>query len=56
MQLLFGGGHALAHVSVAVMLMLVLELGIEMCMRYENLGGDGLHTLFRWEEVGMDGG
>ncbi len=46
-QLLWGGCHTLAHVSVAVLLLLLLELGWEMCIRHEQLGQEGLHSLFR---------
>lgn len=33
MQLLFGFLHCFAHVSTAVVLMLLLELGVETCIR-----------------------
>jgi hypothetical protein len=33
MQLLFGFMHCYAHVSTALMLMLMLELGVETCIR-----------------------
>jgi hypothetical protein len=53
MQLLWGGCHALAHVSVAVSLLLVLELGVEMCIRHEGLGQEGLHSLYRQVQLGQ---
>lgn len=50
-QLLWGGGHALAHLMCAVTLVLVLELGVEMCIRHEQLGQQGLHSLYRWYQA-----
>ena len=46
-QVMFAGAHAFAHLSTAVSLMLLLELGVEMCIRHENLGREGMHSLFR---------
>jgi len=43
-----GGGHAVVHLVVAVTLLCLVELGIELCIRYEQLGRDGYHSLFRW--------
>uniref|UniRef100_A0A7S0RR47 Uncharacterized protein n=1 Tax=Chlamydomonas leiostraca TaxID=1034604 RepID=A0A7S0RR47_9CHLO len=47
-QCAWAGAHALAHLSAAVCLVVVLEVGLEMCVRHERLGQDGHHTLFRW--------
>jgi hypothetical protein len=48
MRLCWGAGHALCHVSLAVSLLLVLELGLELCSRHAGLGADGWHSLYRW--------
>jgi hypothetical protein len=47
-QLAYATAHAAAHLSAAVALLLLLELGVEMVMRYEGIGGDGYHSLYRW--------
>jgi len=47
-QLLFAAGHAAAHLSAAVGLLLLLELGIETVIRFEGVGTDGYHSLYRW--------
>ena len=37
-QLLFGFMHCYAHVSAALLLMLLLELGVETCIRCGGVG------------------
>ncbi|KAG6549218.1 hypothetical protein Mapa_009204 [Marchantia paleacea] len=40
--------HVGAHLTAAMMLMLLLELGIETCVRHQLLGNTGYHTLYDW--------
>ncbi|KAF9622475.1 hypothetical protein IFM89_031879 [Coptis chinensis] len=40
--------HVSAHLSAAVILMLLLELGIETCIRHKLLATSGYHTLYDW--------
>ncbi|GAB4822190.1 hypothetical protein N2152v2_009236 [Parachlorella kessleri] len=47
-QLAFALAHSLAHLLSAVSLLLLLELGLETVMRYENVGRDGYHSLYKW--------
>ncbi|MEW5320472.1 MAG: hypothetical protein WDW38_011542 [Sanguina aurantia] len=47
-QLLLAFAHTATHVSLAVLLMLLLELGVETCIRHEHLGEEGYHSLYRW--------
>lgn len=37
--------HCLAHLTAAVGLLLLLELGIETVMKYEHVGEQGYHSL-----------
>ncbi|GFR41995.1 hypothetical protein Agub_g2809, partial [Astrephomene gubernaculifera] len=48
LQLCFAAVHTLTHVSLAVVLLLLLELGVETCIKHERLGADGPHSLYRW--------
>ena len=47
-QLLYAITHALFHLFTAIALLLLLELGTETVIRYENVGTDGYHSLYRW--------
>lgn len=47
-QLAYGVAHTLAHLSSAVALLLLLEMGIETVIRFEGVGVDGYHSLFKW--------
>ncbi|PIA56382.1 hypothetical protein AQUCO_00700595v1 [Aquilegia coerulea] len=40
--------HVSAHMVSALILMLLLELGIEMCIRHRLLATSGYHTLYEW--------
>lgn len=40
--------HVSAHLSAALILMLLLELGIETCIRHKLLATSGYHTLYEW--------
>jgi len=42
--------HAMLHLSAAVALLLLLEMGIETVIRDEGVGGAGYHSLYRWYE------
>mmetsp|Transcript_31178 Transcript_31178/g.92979 ORF Transcript_31178/g.92979 Transcript_31178/m.92979 type:complete len:255 (-) Transcript_31178:755-1519(-) len=48
MRFAYAAAHCLTHVSVAVMLLLMLELGTEVCIRHEHIGQDGAHSLYNW--------
>ncbi|KAK8696267.1 hypothetical protein V6N13_001403 [Hibiscus sabdariffa] len=37
-----------AHLSAALILMLLLELGLETCIQHNFLATSGYHTLYRW--------
>ena len=47
-QLAYAAAHTAAHLSAAITLLLLLELGIETVMRYEGVGQDGYHSLYNW--------
>eukprot|EP00889_Picochlorum_renovo_P008589 jgi/Picre1/35619/NNA_003080.t1 len=47
-QLIYSIVHALFHLTAAIALLLLLEVGIETVIRYENVGSDGYHSLYRW--------
>lgn len=40
--------HVSAHLTAAMILMLLLETGIEICIRHGLLGAAGYHTLYEW--------
>ncbi|XP_008799898.2 uncharacterized protein LOC103714434 isoform X2 [Phoenix dactylifera] len=40
--------HVIAHTTAALILMLLLELGIEICIRNHLLATSGYHTLYEW--------
>ncbi|KAK4745689.1 hypothetical protein SAY87_012001 [Trapa incisa] len=43
--------HVSAHLSAALILMLLLELGIETCIRHKLLATSGYHTLYQWYQT-----
>lgn len=45
---IIGGLHVLAHLTSALLLMLLLELGIEICIRNHLLATSGYHPLYEW--------
>lgn len=47
-QFIFALAHACCHFFVAISLLLLMELGIETVIRYEGVGKDGYHSLYRW--------
>lgn len=47
-QLSYALAHAAAHLSAATLLLVLLELGVEMVIRYEGVGQDGYHSLYQW--------
>ncbi|KAI7840166.1 hypothetical protein COHA_005949 [Chlorella ohadii] len=47
-QLAYAGAHCLAHLTAAVSLLLLLELAMEVMIKYEGLGRDGYHSLYKW--------
>ncbi|CAJ2675481.1 unnamed protein product [Trifolium pratense] len=40
--------HVSAHLAAALILMLLLEIGIEICIRHDLLATSGYHTLYQW--------
>ncbi|KAK2992303.1 hypothetical protein RJ640_020296 [Escallonia rubra] len=40
--------HVSAHLAAALILMLLLELGVETCIRHKLLATSGYHTLYQW--------
>lgn len=40
--------HTSVHLSMAIGLMIALDLGIETCIRYGDLGAEGYHGLYNW--------
>ncbi|KAH7848647.1 hypothetical protein Vadar_005588 [Vaccinium darrowii] len=47
-RVLIGVLHVSAHLAAALILMLLLELGLEMCIRHELLATSGYHSLYQW--------
>ncbi|ONI33679.1 hypothetical protein PRUPE_1G440500 [Prunus persica] len=47
-RLMIGVLHVSAHLAAALILMLLLELGVEMCIQHKLLGTSGYHTLYQW--------
>lgn len=47
-QLFYATIHAFLHLSAAISLVILLELGTETVIRYEQVGRDGYHSLYRW--------
>eukprot|EP00268_Persea_americana_P021262 TRINITY_DN21220_c0_g1_i2.p1 TRINITY_DN21220_c0_g1~~TRINITY_DN21220_c0_g1_i2.p1 ORF type:complete len:644 (+),score=70.75 TRINITY_DN21220_c0_g1_i2:1445-3376(+) len=47
-RLMIGVLHVSAHMTAALILMLLLELGIETCIRHGLLATSGYHTLYEW--------
>lgn len=45
---IIGGLHVLAHLTAALLLMLLMELGIEVCIRNHLLATSGYHPLYDW--------
>uniref|UniRef100_A0A1D1Y2F3 Salicylate O-methyltransferase n=1 Tax=Anthurium amnicola TaxID=1678845 RepID=A0A1D1Y2F3_9ARAE len=47
-QAIIGVLHVSAHMAAALILMLLMELGVEMCIRHRLLATSGYHTLYKW--------
>ncbi|KAB1220379.1 hypothetical protein CJ030_MR3G009839 [Morella rubra] len=47
-RVMIGILHVSAHLTAALMLMLVLELGVETLVRHKLLATSGYHSLYRW--------
>ncbi|GBG67636.1 hypothetical protein CBR_g765 [Chara braunii] len=47
-RIALGITHFLSHLLAAFALMLMLEVGVEVCVRHELLGTSGYHTLYEW--------
>ncbi|KAE8715500.1 polyadenylate-binding protein RBP47C-like [Hibiscus syriacus] len=45
---MIGVVHVLAHLAAALILMLLMELGLETCVRHKLLATSGYHTLYQW--------
>ncbi|KAK9823894.1 hypothetical protein WJX72_006230 [[Myrmecia] bisecta] len=46
-QVVFAGMHTGTHLAAAIIAMVLLELGVETCIRYESIGKEGYHSLYR---------
>ncbi|WVY91769.1 hypothetical protein V8G54_037283 [Vigna mungo] len=40
--------HVSAHLAAALILMLLLEIGVEICIQHDLLATSGYHTLYQW--------
>ncbi|XP_010455595.1 PREDICTED: uncharacterized protein LOC104737182 [Camelina sativa] len=47
-RVVIGVLHVAAHLMAALILMLMLELGIEICIQHNLLANSGYHTLYQW--------
>ncbi|XAR64067.1 hypothetical protein NMG60_11024271 [Bertholletia excelsa] len=47
-RVIIGILHVFAHLASALILMLLLELGVELCIRHKLLATSGYHTLYEW--------
>ncbi|KAG5410732.1 hypothetical protein IGI04_007051 [Brassica rapa subsp. trilocularis] len=47
-RVVIGVLHVSAHLMAALILMLMLELGIEICIQHNLLANSGYHTLYQW--------
>ncbi|XP_044475287.1 uncharacterized protein LOC123203157 [Mangifera indica] len=47
-RVIIGMLHVSAHLTAAIILMLLLELGVETCIRHNLLATSGYHTLYQW--------
>ncbi|XP_058725179.1 uncharacterized protein LOC131596525 [Vicia villosa] len=47
-RLMIGVLHVAAHLAAALILMLLLEIGIEICIRHKLLANSGYHSLYQW--------
>lgn len=48
MKVMFAAVHMIAHLTTAIVLVIILELGVLICIQQQRLGQDGYHTLYRW--------
>ncbi|KAL7245140.1 hypothetical protein ACSBR2_000464 [Camellia fascicularis] len=47
-RVIIGVLHVSAHLAAALILMLLLELGVETCIQHKLLATSGYHTLYEW--------
>ncbi|KAI3431250.1 Bet_v_1 domain-containing protein [Psidium guajava] len=47
-RVMIGLLHFSAHLTAALILMLLMELGVETCIRHKLLATSGYHTLYQW--------
>ncbi|PWA13675.1 calcineurin-like metallo-phosphoesterase superfamily protein [Artemisia annua] len=47
-RLAIGVVHVSAHLTAALVLMLLMELGVETCIRHNLLATSGYHSLYEW--------
>ncbi|KAJ9674490.1 hypothetical protein PVL29_023817 [Vitis rotundifolia] len=47
-RVIIGILHVSAHLAAALVLMLLLELGVETCIQHRLLATSGYHTLYQW--------
>ncbi|KAI6686053.1 hypothetical protein NL676_031966 [Syzygium grande] len=46
-----GALHVSAHLTAVLMLMLLMEFGVEACIRHKLLATSGYHTLYQWHRT-----
>ncbi|XP_071694090.1 uncharacterized protein [Rutidosis leptorrhynchoides] len=47
-KVVIGVLHFSAHLSAALILMLLMELGVQLCVQHKLLATSGYHTLYEW--------
>ncbi|KAK6939564.1 Calcineurin-like phosphoesterase domain, ApaH type [Dillenia turbinata] len=47
-RVIIGVLHVSVHLAAALILMVLLELGVEICIRHQLLATSGYHTLYEW--------
>ncbi|KAL4583597.1 hypothetical protein LXL04_008175 [Taraxacum kok-saghyz] len=47
-KVMIGVVHVSAHLAAALLLMLLMELGVETCIRHNLLATSGYHSLYEW--------
>ncbi|XP_048130397.1 uncharacterized protein LOC115757389 isoform X3 [Rhodamnia argentea] len=47
-RVMIGVLHVSVHLTAALILMLLMELGVETCIRHNLLATSGYHTLYQW--------
>lgn len=54
MKFVFAALHAITHLTVAVILIQILEIGLFICIESEGLGEAGYHSMYTWFKKFLD--